>query len=188
MFGDSAFLWGYPCRPDWPSVFASRGRPFSGGGHRGGPRRRGRQRIQRGDIKYLLLALLAEHPQHGYQLIKELENRWGGLYRPSPGSVYPTLQLLEEGGYLSSEPVEGKKVYSITESGRELLAENQEALQAMDMPEEAPQIMELRNAVRDLHEVVHQVARSGDENRMQRVLGSLKKIRREIYLILAEEE
>jgi DNA-binding PadR family transcriptional regulator len=102
--------------------------------------------------------------------------------------VYPTLQLLEEGGYLSSEPVEGKKVYSITESGRELLAENQEALQAMEMPEEAPQIMELRNALRDLHEVVHQVARSGDETRMQRVLGSLKKIRREIYLILAEEE
>jgi len=66
--------------------------------HEGGHRRRRcepgmeRQRMPRGDIKYILLSLIEEAPQHGYQLIKELESRWGGFYRPSPGSVYPTLQ------------------------------------------------------------------------------------------------
>src|SRR6476619_5624011 len=83
---------------------------------------RASMRMRRGDIKFHLLEILKETPRHGYEVISELEKRSGG-YRPSPGSVYPTLQMLEEGGFLTSEQVEGKKVYSITEEGLKLLEE-----------------------------------------------------------------
>src|SRR6266540_3292714 len=86
--------------------------------HFGRPRRQ-----RRGDIKYVLLELLAEQPRHGYELIKELEQRYAGFYWPSPGSVYPTLQLLEDEGHLTSETIDGKRVYTITDSGRQLLDE-----------------------------------------------------------------
>src|SRR5687767_15997647 len=82
-------------------------------------------RVRRGDMKYLLLEILKEGPRHGYEIINNLEGKFRG-YRPSPGSVYPTLQMLEEGGFLTSEQVEGKKVYTITDAGRKLLEERSE--------------------------------------------------------------
>src|SRR5579884_2464852 len=86
----------------------------------------GRERFfGRGDMKYALLELVQERPMHGYEMIKALEARSGGFYSPSPGSIYPTLQMLEEGGYVTSNEVEGKKVYTITDAGRALLAERQ---------------------------------------------------------------
>src|SRR5579871_556534 len=86
----------------------------------------GRERFfGRGDMKYALLELVQERPMHGYEMIKALEAKSGGFYSPSPGSIYPTLQMLEEGGYVISNEVEGKKVYTITESGRALLAGRQ---------------------------------------------------------------
>lgn len=116
-----------------PMFFAARrGRgPFGGpGGPFGpsgpfGPGGEGRV-FGRGDIKYVLLELLQERPMHGYEMIKALEERSGGFYTPSPGSVYPTLQMLEEGGYVTVSEVEGKKVYTITDAGRNLLAERQQ--------------------------------------------------------------
>lgn len=80
----------------------------------------------RGDMKYALLALLRERPMYGYEMIKALEERSGGFYTPSPGSIYPTLQMLEERGFVTSEEVEGKKVYKITDTGRALLDERPE--------------------------------------------------------------
>lgn len=80
-------------------------------------------RMRRGDIKFLLLELLSEQPSHGYDLIKRMEARYGGFRRLSPGSVYPTLQLLEDGGYVVGETTEGKRVYTITDAGQQLLAE-----------------------------------------------------------------
>ncbi len=77
----------------------------------------------RGDLKYALMDLLKEQPKHGYELIKELEEKTGGFYTPSAGAVYPTLQMLEDRGWLSSSNVEGKKVYSLTDSGRGALEE-----------------------------------------------------------------
>lgn len=74
--------------------------------------------FERGDIKYLILDLLNEKPSHGYEIIKELESRFCGFYSPSPGSVYPTLQMLEELGWVTSEERDGKKVYKITEKGK----------------------------------------------------------------------
>jgi DNA-binding PadR family transcriptional regulator len=146
------------------------------------------QRTPRGDIKYILLALLAEQPRHGYELIKELEGRYGGFWKPSPGSVYPTLQLLEEGGYLISEQVEGRRVYTITDSGRELLAERGDPLDDMDRGNRPQQLIELKKAIADVGAAVMQVARSGNSDKVSRVRELLKGLKREIYTILAEDE
>jgi DNA-binding PadR family transcriptional regulator len=153
------------------------------------------RRTRRGDIKFILLELLAERPRHGYDLIKELEARYGGFRKLSPGSVYPTLQMLEEGGYLTSEQVGGKRVYTLTDEGRNLLAErNQQA--TPDSPWDAfnpfvsgksQEFIELRNAATELAAAVGQVARSGDLERLRRVRELLDQVKREIYKILAEE-
>src|SRR6266705_5801013 len=79
----------------------------------------------RGDLKFALLELLQERPMHGYEMIKALEEKSSGFYSPSPGSIYPTLQMLEDRGFVTVQEVEGKKVYSITDAGRALLAERQ---------------------------------------------------------------
>src|SRR5262249_7794172 len=92
------------------------------GPHRGGPRRRG---LEHGDLRYVLLQLTAEKPRHGYELIKAIEDKFGGMYSPSPGVIYPTLTLLEELGQLRAEAVGGnRKLYSLTEEGANFLAQN----------------------------------------------------------------
>jgi DNA-binding PadR family transcriptional regulator len=85
--------------------------------------RRGRS-FQRGDLKYIILDLLKDKPRHGYDIIRDLEEQSYGFYKPSPGVIYPTLQMLEEMGYARSTEQEGKRVYSITEEGLKFL-ENQ---------------------------------------------------------------
>ncbi|HET8909968.1 MAG TPA: PadR family transcriptional regulator [Ktedonobacteraceae bacterium] len=108
------------------------GGPHGPHGHHGhhGPRERGfgpQRFFGRGDMKFALLSLLQERSMYGYEMIKALEERSGGFYSPSPGSIYPTLQMLEERGFVTSEGVEGKKVYSITAEGRGALSEHQES-------------------------------------------------------------
>ncbi len=145
-------------------------------------------RTPRGDIKYIMLELLAEQPRHGYELIKELEARSGGFWKPSPGSVYPTLQLLEEGGYLSSEQIEGKKVYTITESGRQFLAEIGDRRPGKERGQKPQQLIELKDAMTDLGAAVMQVARSGNTDKVSRVREILSRVKREIYAILSEDD
>jgi len=96
------------------------GGPRGRGGHWRG--RAGRV-FEQGDLKYVVLQLLDEKPRHGYDVIKAIEERFGGAYAPSPGTVYPTLQMLEDLGYARATPEEGgKKIYEITPEGREHLA------------------------------------------------------------------
>jgi DNA-binding PadR family transcriptional regulator len=97
----------------------------------GGRAFRAGRRLASGDLQLVLLALLAEQPSHGYELIKALEERSDGFYSPSPGMVYPALTWLEEVGYASVAAEGAKKLYSITDAGREYLKENQESAQAM---------------------------------------------------------
>jgi len=94
-------------------------------GHlRGGPFRGGRF-FGHGDLKLVILSLLEEKPRHGYDIIKAIEEKSGGMYQPSAGTVYPTLTLLEEMGFARATPDEsGKRVYEITEAGRQHLADN----------------------------------------------------------------
>src|SRR5207302_250071 len=123
--------WGKVRTPPWlqeewqgPQFFGMRkGRgPFGHGGPFG-PGGEGGRFFGRGDIKFVLLELLQERPMHAYEMMKALEEKTGGFYTPSPGSIYPTLQMLEDGGMVTSADVEGKKVYTITDAGRALLAE-----------------------------------------------------------------
>src|SRR5260370_10432819 len=84
-----------------------------------------RQMFERGDLKYVILEQLKEKPAHGYELIKALEARFGGFYAPSPGAVYPTLQMLEDMGYVSAVSQDGRKDYSITDADRAFMNEPQ---------------------------------------------------------------
>ncbi len=116
-----------PFGPPWGGLlWQMRGRGFGGPGGPGGPRAFGR-----GDLKYQLLALLAERPKHGYEMIKELETQAGGFYTPSAGAVYPSLQLMEDREWITSRLADGKKVHTITDAGRQALAEHlQQAAEA----------------------------------------------------------
>jgi DNA-binding PadR family transcriptional regulator len=95
----------------------------------GRPRGRRRQWFGPGDMKYVILTLLKDKPRHGYEVMKELEERFRGCYSPSPGTVYPTLQWLEDEGLVAAREVEGKKVYEITDAGRRFLEEHRDVVE-----------------------------------------------------------
>lgn len=109
--------WGWRWDADFGPLFFGVGR---GRGHR-----RGGRMFEQGDLRLVILRLLEEKPRHGYEIIKKLEERSGGRYAPSPGTVYPTLTMLEEMGYAASTDEVGRKVYAITDEGRKHLAEHQ---------------------------------------------------------------
>lgn len=110
-----------------------------------------------GDLRLVLLALIAERPRHGYELIKEIEQRFGGAYAPSPGSVYPTLTLLEELGHVRASASEGgKRLFEITAEGRAFLAENEAAVTGvMDRMELAARAMAGRGAPEAVFQAMH---------------------------------
>ena len=120
------FTWAFGDRTfDGSKVFGGMFRGMGGRG-RGGPFGGGARVFDQGDLKFVILRLLDEKPRHGYEIIKEIEERFGGMYSPSPGTIYPTLTMLEDLGYARAKPEEsGKKIYEITDEGRAHLAENQ---------------------------------------------------------------
>ena len=161
-------------------------------GHRFGRGRMGREmwgnwsgRARRGDIKYLILEVLAAGPRHGYDIITALEEKSNGRYRPSPGSVYPTLTLLEEGGFITGETAAGKRVFTITAAGRELLAQKPGDAGTVDDEDEG---VDLRGSALKLGAAVMQAARASDAATQQSVRTILDGARREIYKLLAESE
>lgn len=102
-----------------------------GGGMRGGGFRGGRM-FEQGDLRFVILHLLAEKPRHGYEIIKAIEERFGGMYSPSPGVVYPTLTLLEELGHAAVAAAEaGRKLYAVTAAGTAFMADNRPTLDAV---------------------------------------------------------
>ncbi len=127
----------------WREHREHRGRgPFGGGFGRGGEHWGGRGRhgegprigrlLEHGDLRFVILALLKDKPSHGYELIRALEERTGGSYRPSPGVIYPTLSLLEDEGFARQIGAEGgRKAYEITETGLEALERNKPAVDAV---------------------------------------------------------
>src|SRR5207244_11219506 len=96
---------------------------------RAGPRSRRRRWFESRDRKYVILKLLKDKPRHGYEVMKELEEQLHGCYSPSPGTVYPTLQWLEDEGLVVGRDVEGKKVYEITDTGRTFLDEHKDIVE-----------------------------------------------------------
>src|ERR1700704_5360000 len=101
------------------------------GGMGGGERMRAGRMLAQGDLRLIALALIAEQPRHGYEIIKVLEDKTAGWYSPSPGIVYPTLTYLEEAGYVTAQADGAKKLFSITPEGRAHLAENRDFVDAV---------------------------------------------------------
>ncbi|MET7699453.1 MULTISPECIES: PadR family transcriptional regulator [unclassified Streptomyces] len=159
--------------------------PWGGRGGRGGPRGRAR----RGDVRASILALLKDRPMHGYEMIQEIAERSGGAWKPSPGSVYPTLQLLEDEGLITSESEGGKKLFSLTESGRAAADEGadapwEEAGRGVDW--EA--LTEIRQAGFGLMEAFGQVWKTGSKDQRAKALTVINEARKKLYLILADED
>lgn len=196
----------YECRPPWPArlkmqrmaMAAQRGRAGRGSrrgswSRRGrfpmggpGPFFRGRAKVSRGDVRIAALYLLSEEPMHGYQIMQELAERTGGVWSPSPGSIYPTLQQLEDEGLVSSEKRDGKKVYHLTDSGR---AE-------VDADEAGPPwealgidagLMELRDLAFQLGGAVMQIADAGTDQQVDAAKEILADTRSQLYRLLGDE-
>jgi DNA-binding PadR family transcriptional regulator len=173
--------WGFD--PDFLGWFSGpgrrRGRPFGGG-----------RMFEQGDLKYVILQLLDEKPRHGYEIIKALEERVGGMYSPSAGTVYPTLTLLEDLGYARVTVEEGgKKTYSITDEGRAYLAQNRSAVD--DIFERITEfgsaflsdaMMEVNRAFKDVGRATYRGAPRvfRDKETVARIKASLERAAREI--------
>jgi DNA-binding PadR family transcriptional regulator len=160
------------------------GPPFGGGR---GWHRRGRAR--RGNVRAAILALLAERDMHGYEMIQLLAERTNGMWQPSPGSVYPALQLLEDEGLIASQETEGKRLYSLTDQGRAEVERGagqtpwEEFSEGID-----PYHLRLRAEAGQLFMALSQVGHVGRDDQKARALGILADTRRKLYAILAEEE
>jgi DNA-binding PadR family transcriptional regulator len=141
--------------PDWP--FGRFGRRWGFGGFNQGPSERF---FGRGDLKVIILELLKEQPRHGYDIIRALEDRMRGTYRPSPGSVYPTLQMLEDLGYVTSTQQDGKKIYAITDEGRRYLSDQQPTIDDIRSRISAGWDAAQRPEVADLMHEMQQLARA----------------------------
>jgi DNA-binding PadR family transcriptional regulator len=146
-------------------------------------------RARRGDVRAAILDVLQGEPLNGYQVISAISERTGGAWKPSPGSVYPTLQLLEDEGLISSASEGGKNLFSLTDAGRE------EAEAGPDAPwEEAGRgidweaMNEVRKAGGGLVSAFQQVWANGTQEQRDKALGVVNDARKKLYLILAEEE
>ncbi|MDA8397614.1 MAG: PadR family transcriptional regulator [Actinomycetota bacterium] len=137
-----------------------------------------------------ILTLVGEEPRHGYQIIQELSNRSNGMWQPSPGSIYPTLQALEDEGLLSSENIEGKRVYSLTEAGRGYLSANARPTPPWEEIAGDPSsgFHTLRREIFQLGAAAMQVAQNSNEDQLARAAKILADARKSIYRMLAEDE
>ena len=169
------------------------GRMWKGGGPFGGPgwgpHRRGRGRARRGDVRLALLRLLAEEPRNGYQLMQAIEERSEGLWRPSPGSVYPTLAQLEDEGLIRSVNTDGANVLEITDAGREHLETRAGEPDPWQPPSENAEhpLAELGPLVIQIGKATFQVASVGDQTQRDRARALLSDTRSALYRILADE-
>ena len=145
-------------------------------------------RMGRGDVRAAVIALLAEKPMHGYQLIHEIEERSGGAWKPSPGSVYPTLQLLADEGLISAEESNGRKTYSLTPEGQALAdaGAGRPAPWAAQGAREGNRHGALPKAGIELAQAAAQVGRSGNAQQVAEATAVLDEARRKLYSILAQ--
>jgi DNA-binding PadR family transcriptional regulator len=157
--------------------------PF-GGGPRRGPR------AKRGDIRAGILALLAEQPRNGYQIMQELEQRSRGMWRPSPGSVYPALQQLEDEGLVQAREEGTGRVYQLTERGRQYVTEHASETEApwdWATSEADEDTFELFGQIRQIGAALWQIANSGQPAQIAQARKVLSDTRRALYAILSED-
>lgn len=145
-------------------------------------------RAGRGEVRSAILALLAERPMHGYQIIGEIEERSQGSWKPSAGSVYPTLQLLADEGLISAEESHDRKIYSLTEAGRaQVSGADSTGLWESAQPGTGPGFAALPKAGVELAQAAAQVGRTGTPKQVQEAVAVLDDARRRLYAILAQD-
>lgn len=161
--------------------------PRGFGGPGPGRGRRGR-RARRGDIRQAILLLLDEEPRNGYGLMQEIEERSGGVWRPSPGSVYPALAQLEDEGLVDSTETDGRKAFTLSDEGRKHVEANREQMGTpwKTVGEGASsEIGELRDSAQALAMAAMQVAQTGSNEQLSSAKQILDDSRRELYRLLA---
>jgi len=149
-------------------------------------------RVGRGDVRAAILSLLSEQPMHGYQIIQQIEERSGGSWKPSPGSVYPTLQLLTDEGLIDVEESSGRKTYSLTEEGRAAAEDVDRPWPHRDAASEpAPASSAWHGALpragANLAQAAMQVGRTGTPEQVQQAVEVIDEARRKLYAILAQD-
>ncbi len=151
------------------------------------------RQFEKGDIKYVILNLLKERPSYGYEIIRALEDQFGGLYTPSAGTVYPTLQLLEDLGYVTAEQRDGRKVHTITEAGRQFLTERQEQVDEIKGRMRGWRDRSASRALRDtldefghLKKLLSREARHMEPAKLQRICDVIVRANQDIETILKE--
>ncbi len=146
-------------------------------------------RAGKGEVRAAVLSLLAERPMHGYQIIREIEERSGGSWKPSAGSVYPTLQLLADEGTITAEESNGRKIYSLTEAGRAEVAgaEPSAPWESMGSSSSNAAFGSLPKAGVELAQAATQVGRTGSPEQVQQAVKVLDDARRRLYSILAQD-
>ena len=150
-------------------------------------KRPGTSRMGRGDVRAAVLALLAKKPMHGYQIIREIEERSNGTWKPSAGSVYPTLQLLADEGLISAEESNGRKTYALTEAGREVVAgSDTTAPWETAGGDDKSGFGALPKAGVELAQAAAQVGRTGSPEQVREAVTVLDDARRRLYSILAQ--
>jgi DNA-binding PadR family transcriptional regulator len=172
---------GHPPGPPWMM-------PFQGPG--AGPGWGRGRRMRRGNVRAAILLLLEEGPRNGSQLMQELEQRSGGAWRPSPGSVYPALQLLADEGLVRSESRDGGNVFELTDAGRQYLEENRERLgtpweQAGEPVSDG--VQQLVQVLSELAAAARQVIQAGSDAQAKEAAEILAEARRSLYRLLAEK-
>jgi DNA-binding PadR family transcriptional regulator len=168
--------------PFGPGGFGGPGRGGPWGGRRGG-------RARRGDVRTAALLLLSEEPRNGYQIMQELEQRSGGAWRPSPGSVYPALQQLEDEGMIRSAEQDGRKLYELTDAGRQFVADRDDEQPAPwdqmagDVSQDAWALMQ---TARETAMALMQVLQTGTDAQRKEAQKILAATRRDLYRLLAD--
>ncbi|MDO8213452.1 PadR family transcriptional regulator [Conexibacter sp. CPCC 206217] len=175
---------GFPFGPGGPGGGGGFGGPGGWGGKRGG-------RARRGDVRTAALLLLAEEPRNGYQIMQALEERSGGAWRPSPGSVYPALQQLEDEGLIRSSEHDGRKLFELTDTGREEVAKR-DAEQAAPWEQMAGGVPDdawaLMHTGREVGMAMMQVMQTGSDAQRREAQRILVNARRDLYRLLADGE
>jgi len=199
--------WGHPWGGGWDGRTGPGGPPWAQG-HRGRPGPppwlaglfglvqpeppRG-PRVKRGDVRAAILDVLAVEPLNGYQVIQQIAERTGGQWKPSPGSVYPTISQLEDEGLVAADDERGRML-RLTEAGQAYVAEHPEELAAVwapfdeEAPEEAPDLSVLKNEVGQLMSAVWQILTNGTDQQRKDAMAVLVESRRKLYTLLADED
>lgn len=141
--------------------------------------------MPRGDVRTAVLLLLADEPMHGYQLMQAVADRTGGQWRPSPGAVYPTINQLEDEGLVTVTADAGRKLVTLTDTGRQHVAALGDTDPFSSFADDG-RAVDLHGAVRQVHEAVRQVGRTGTEDQVAAAARILADARKALYLLLAD--